>query len=417
MSVEVKVPMLPESVTEATVLTWHKNVGDAVRQDENLVDIETEKVVLEVPAPEDGVVKQLMRSNGDVVTAGELIAVLEPGAHAAPSLGENQAEQAASPATGGETPPTPPLTDTPPAGLPLSPAVRRLVAEHQLDVSEIAGTGKGGRLTKADIVRYLDQREPSEEPAMETVSEAAPPTPDATKAAGPRGERRETMTRLRTTIAQRLVTAQQTAAMLTTFNDVNLQSVMNLRKIYKEAFEEKHGVRLGFMSFFVRASVEALKRFPVLNAYVEGNDIVYHDFYDIGIAASSPRGLVVPIVRDADQKGFAELEQEIAELAQKARSSTLKMDDLTGGTFTITNGGVFGSMLSTPILNPPQSAILGMHRIEQRPVAEQGEVVIRPMMYLALTYDHRIIDGAEAVRCLVSIKESLEDPTRMLLEL
>lgn len=401
MSVDVKVPMLPESVTEATLLTWHKKVGDKVRRDENLVDIETEKVVLEVPAPQDGVIKELIRNSGDVVTSDELLAVIEPA---------TVDEPAAEPAILKEAEPTPTRPQT---VAQMSPAVRKLVAENNLDISKIPATGKGGRVTKADVIKFLD-RGPKAETGPQP--EAAAPAPVSTVTKGDRSERREPMSRLRATIAHRLVKAQHTAAMLTTFNDVNLQAVLDLRKKYKETFEKKHGARLGFMSFFVKASVEALRRYPAVNGSIEGNDIVFHQYYDIGIAAASPRGLVVPIVRDADEKSFAELETEIASLAEKARSGTLAMEELTGGTFTITNGGIFGSMLSTPILNPPQSAILGMHRIEQRPVAEDGEVMIRPMMYLALTYDHRIIDGAEAVRFLVTIKESLEDPTRLLLE-
>lgn len=402
MSVEVKVPVLPESVTEATLLSWHKSVGDTVRRDENLVDIETEKVVLEVPAPQDGVIKELLRSDGDIVTSDELIAVIE-----AQAVGD--AEPAPSAAPEGQAAPA---GQAPQAAL--SPAVRKLIAENDLDPSRIQGTGKDGRLTKADVVKYLDaeaKAAPPPAPAAAPMPPAQAPAP-----AGARTERRETMTRLRATIATRLKEAQNTAAMLTTFNDVNLQAVMDLRRKYRDAFEEKHGARLGMMSFFVKASVEALKRFPVLNAYVDGNDVVYHDYHDIGIAAASPRGLVVPVVRDVDGKSFAEIEIEISELGKKAKAGTLAMEELMGGTFTITNGGVFGSMLSTPILNPPQSGILGMHRIEQRPVAEDGQVVIRPMMYLALTYDHRIIDGAEAVRFLVTVKESLEDPARLLLQ-
>jgi 2-oxoglutarate dehydrogenase E2 component (dihydrolipoamide succinyltransferase) len=402
MSVEVKVPMLPESVTEATLLTWHKKVGDVVRRDENLVDIETEKVVLEVPAPQDGVIKELARNSGDVVTSDELLAVIEPAKIGAP---------AAEPSISREAAPEPEPAQT---AAQMSPAVRKLVAENSLDISKIPGTGKDGRVTKADVIKFLDRGK-----EIETAPQpaAAAPASVSMVTKGDRSERREPMSRLRATIAQRLVQAQHTAAMLTTFNDVNLQAVLDLRKKYRDMFEKKHGTRLGFMSFFVKASVEALKRYPAVNGSIEGNDIVLHQYYDIGIAAASPRGLVVPVVRDVDEKSFAELETEIANLAEKARSGTLAMEELTGGTFTITNGGIFGSMLSTPILNPPQSAILGMHRIEQRPVAEDGEVVIRPMMYLALTYDHRIIDGAEAVRFLVTIKESLEDPARLLLEI
>ncbi len=402
MSVEVKVPVLPESVAEATLLSWHKQVGDVVRRDENLVDIETEKVVLEVPAPQDGRIKELLRQDGDTVTGDELIAIIEP-----EQVGEAVPQPAAQPAeaaaAGAEA-------AAPKAAAAVSPAVRRLATEHELDTAEIAGTGKGGRVTKADVLDFIEQKKTAAAPAPSAAAAAEAPI------TGERAVRRQPMTRLRATIATRLKEAQNTAAMLTTFNDVNLKAVMDLRKKYRDAFEEKYGTRLGMMSFFVKASIEALKRYPVINASLEGNDIVYHDYYDIGIAAASPRGLVVPVLRDADKRSFAETEQTIAELGKKARTGALTMDELTGGTFTITNGGVFGSMLSTPILNPPQSGILGMHRIDQRPVAENGEVVVRPMMYLALTYDHRIIDGAEAVRFLVTIKECLEDPTRLLLQ-
>ncbi|MDH3636884.1 MAG: 2-oxoglutarate dehydrogenase complex dihydrolipoyllysine-residue succinyltransferase [Gammaproteobacteria bacterium] len=404
MSVEVKVPILPESVTEATLLSWHKQVGEPVRRDENLVDIETEKVVLEVPAPQDGIIKQLVKSDGDTVLAEELIAIIEPQELSEQTPKSDQPAPAWAPAT------AQPATD---GGDSSGPAVRKLLTEHGLDAATIPATGKSGRLTKRDVLEFLDNRQKPEAPAaaLATATAKAPQ-----RSGGERTERRESMSRLRATIASRLVQAQQTAAMLTTFNDVNLQAVMDLRQKYKDMFEEKHNARLGMMSFFVKASIEALKRFPAVNAYIDGKDLVYHDYYDIGIAAASPRGLVVPVIRDADLLSFAQVEGQISEYGKKARAGSLTMDDLTGGTFTITNGGVFGSMLSTPILNPPQSAILGMHRIEQRPVAENGEVVIRPMMYLALTYDHRIVDGAEAVRFLVTVKEALEDPVRLLLE-
>ncbi|MDH3280848.1 MAG: 2-oxoglutarate dehydrogenase complex dihydrolipoyllysine-residue succinyltransferase [Gammaproteobacteria bacterium] len=404
MSVEVKVPMLPESVTEATLLGWHKQVGEPVRRDENLVDIETEKVVLEVPAPQDGIIKKLVKNDGDTVIAEELIAIIEPQELAEQTPAKAQSDQPAPAAA-------PPPTDSAQSS---GPAVRKLLTEHDLDAAAIPASGKDGRLTKGDVLQFLDKRQKIEaaEPPTPTLAAALPE-----RASGERTERREPMSRLRATIASRLVQAQQTAAMLTTFNDVNLQAVMDLRKKYKEMFEERHNARLGMMSFFVKACIEALKRFPAVNAYIDGKDIVYHDYHDIGIAAASPRGLVVPVIRDADLLSFAQIETQISEYGKKARAGALTMDDLTGGTFTITNGGVFGSMLSTPILNPPQSAILGMHRIEQRPIAENGEVVVRPMMYLALTYDHRIIDGAEAVRFLVTVKESLEDPARLLLEI
>ena len=402
MAVEVKVPVLPESVTEATLLNWHKQEGDFVKRDENLVDLETEKVVLEVPAPEDGIVKQLVKQNGDIVTADELLAVIEPQAAAETT--------AAPPAVAAaESEPVAVAASTSVEGRS-GPAVNKLLAEHNLDATQIEGSGRDGRLTKGDVLSFIqpEKSEPAAAPAPQVVP--------VTVTAGERSERRETMSRLRATIARRLKDSQNTAAMLTSFNDVNLQAVMDLRKKYRQSFEDKYGARLGLMSFFIKASIEGLKRFPVINAYLEGDEIVYHDYYDIGIATASPRGLVVPIVRDAELKSFAQIETEISELGKKARDGKLTMDELVGGTFTITNGGVFGSMLSTPILNPPQSGILGMHRIEQRPVAEDGQVVVRPMMYIALTYDHRIIDGAEAVRFLVAVKESLEDPARLLLQ-
>ncbi len=413
MSVEVKVPILPESVTEATLLSWHKQVGESVRRDENLVDIETEKVVLEVPAPQDGVIKELVKNDGDTVLAEELIAIIEPGAVAEtpPAKPAADRDEAVQPT---DAEPSTPASQT--AADDSGPAVRKLLAENNLDANQIPATGKDGRLTKGDVLKFLDRGGKSEAPAPAPQPPDSAPVAAPRRTGGERSERREPMSRLRATIANRLLQAQQSAAMLTTFNDVNLRSVMALRKKYKDMFEEKHDARLGMMSFFVKASIEALKRFPAVNAYIDGKDIVYHDYHDIGIAAASPRGLVVPVIRDADLLSFAEIEQQISAYGKKARTGTLTMEELTGGTFTITNGGVFGSMLSTPILNPPQSAILGMHRIEQRPVAEDGEVVIRPMMYLALTYDHRIVDGAEAVRFLVTIKEMLEDPARLLLE-
>ncbi len=399
MAVEVKVPVLPESVTEATVLAWHKKEGDFVNRDENLVDLETEKVVLEVPAPVNGLIEKLLKKDGDVVSGDELLAIIEPKAAseapAAAAAESSMEEQAATKRQDAD----------------LSPAVSRLVAENKLTPSDITGTGRGGRLTKEDVLGFLESRK-----SPPTAPAAATPVQADAAAPGARNERREPMSRIRSTIARRLKDAQNTAAMLTSFNDVNLQAVMDLRKKYREKFEEKYGVRRGLMSFFVKASVEGLKRFPVVNASMDGSDIIYHDYCDIGIAAASPRGLVVPIIRDAETKSFAQIETEISDLGGKAREGKLAMDELVGGTFTITNGGVFGSMLSTPILNPPQSGILGMHRIEQRPVAENGDVVIRPMMYIALTYDHRIIDGAEAVRFLVTVKESLEDPARLLLQ-
>ena len=414
MSIEIKVPMLPESVSDATMLHWHVEAGQAVRRDDNLVDIETEKVVLEVPAPRDGVVTQILRTEGDTVLAEDVIALFEVVAEATattetPAAQEDSAEEAPSSEPFEESPspanvpsPSPDETlpgaaSTPPAG----PAVKHLAAVEGIDLEGIQGTGQGGRILKSDVHAHATQ--------------SLSPTPAVT--ASPRGVRREPMGRLRKTIASRLMQAQQSAAILTTFNEVDLYEVKALRARYRETFEKAHGVRLGFMSFFVKACVEALKRFPIINAAVEDADILYYDYYDIGIAVSSPRGLVVPVLRDAERLGLAEIEKSIAMFGERAKSGALTLDDLTGGTFTITNGGVFGSMLSTPILNPPQSAILGMHKIQDRPVVLDDAIVSRPMMYLALSYDHRIIDGADAVAFLVAIKEALEDPARLLLEI
>ena len=404
MSVEVKVPILPESVADATVAVWHKQVGDAVSIDENLVDIETEKVVLEVPSTVDGVIKEIRAEEGATVGEQEVIAIIEEGAAAAKPAEAPVSEAKEAPAAAQETS----SSDNSEDADKLSPAVRKLVAENNLDASSIKGTGKNGRILKEDVLKALEAS------AAATPAKSDSQTPTST---GTREDRRVPMTRLRSTIARRLKEAQDTQAMLTTFNDVNLAAVIELRKKYKDTFEKAHGTRLGFMSFFVKAAVEALRRFPAVNASIDGNDIVYHEYYDVGIAASSPRGLVVPVLRDVDQMSFAQVEKSIGEYGQKAKDGKLTMEDLVGGTFTVSNGGVFGSMLSTPIVNPPQSAILGMHRIEERPVAENGEVVIRPMMYLALTYDHRIIDGRESVLFLRTIKECLEDPARLLLEL
>ena len=412
MSIEVKVPILPESVAEATVAAWHKQVGDTVSIDENLVDIETEKVVLEVPSTVDGVIKEILQPEGAVVGEQELLAIIEEGpAAAAPSEAAKSA-----PAAEPDAPKSAPAAEAAASADSLSPAVRKLVAENNLDASQIKGTGKDGRILKEDVLSFI-KAPTSKAPAPAAAPAAAKSPAIAPIPAGERSERREPMSRMRSTIARRLKEAQDTQAMLTTFNDVNLARVIELRTQYKEAFEKKHGSRLGFMSFFVKAAIEALKRFPAVNASIDGDELVYHNYYDVGIAASSPRGLVVPVLRDVDQMSFAQVEQSISEYGNKAKEGKLTMDDLVGGTFTISNGGVFGSMLSTPIVNPPQSAILGMHRIEQRPIAENGEVVIRPMMYLALTYDHRIIDGKESVLFLKTIKECLEDPTRLLLEL
>jgi len=400
MSIEVRVPTLPESVADATILAWYKQPGDAVSRDEKLLDLETDKVVLEVPAPADGVLGAHRFAEGDTVNASELLATIEEGAQAATTTAPAAAKTEA----------------TEPA---LTPAVRRLIKENNLDPSTIQGTGKEGRILKSDVLSHLESQQQPQAAATEEAT-ATPAQPAPTAAPAPTGERTEQrvpMTRLRARVAERLIQAQQEAAILTTFNEVNLQAVMDLRKRHQEKFEKAHGVRLGFMSFFVKAATEALKKFPLVNASVDGKDIVYHGYFDVGVAVGSSRGLVVPILRDCDQLGFADIEKTIREFGQKAEEGTLSLDELTGGTFTISNGGIYGSMLSTPILNPPQSAILGMHNIQQRPVAKNGEVVIRPMMYLALSYDHRIIDGKEAVQFLVNIKENLEDPGRLLLEL
>jgi len=407
MKIEIKVPVLPESVAEATVSTWHKQVGDAVSVDENIVDIETEKVVLEVPSTVEGVITEIFEQEGSTVGEQALLATVEEGASA--SASQSSAKEASSAKADTTTEVPKPSKSSGSDVENLSPAIRRLVIENDVDVSKLNGSGKNGRILKADVMALINAKNA---PSTSSQTSSAPVTNS-----GERAERRVPMTRLRSTIARRLKEAQDTQAMLTTFNDVNLQQVIDIRKQYKEAFEKKHGTRLGFMSFFIKASIEALKRFPAVNASLDGNDLVYHDFYDVGIAASSPRGLVVPVLRDVEQLSFAEIEQNISDYGQKAKEGKLTMEDLTGGTFTISNGGVFGSMLSTPIVNPPQSAILGMHRIEERPIAENGEVVIRPMMYLALTYDHRIIDGKESVLFLKTIKECLEDPARLLLEL
>lgn len=396
MSIEVRVPQLPESVADATLVSWHKQPGDAVSRDENLVDLETDKVVLEVPSPAAGVIKELKVEDGATVTSGQVLAVIEEGAAA------ETPEPAAAASTSPGQEPTGAEKDS--EGR-LAPSVRRLVEEHQIDTAKLAGSGRDGRITKGDVLAHISA---SEQPAGTQVSPAA--------AAGAREERRVPMTRLRARIAERLVEAQSTAAMLTTFNEVDLKAVMELRARYKDKFEKKHGARLGFMSFFVKACIEALQRFPEVNASVDGKDIVYHEYYDIGVAVSTDRGLIVPVLRDAQAMSFAEIENAVVGYAERAREGSITIEELTGGTFTITNGGVFGSLLSTPILNMPQSAILGMHKIEKRPIVVDDEIVIRPMMYLALSYDHRLIDGREAVQFLVAVKEALEDPARLLLQ-
>jgi 2-oxoglutarate dehydrogenase E2 component (dihydrolipoamide succinyltransferase) len=414
MSIEVKVPQLPESVQDATLVSWHKKAGDAVSRDENLVDIETDKVVLEVPAPVSGVLKEIRVADGTGVAAGQVIAVLEEGtaANAAPAAKPAVASEVAAPAKAAAAP----VADTEDAGgdMPLSPSVRRLVEENKLDPAHISGSGRDGRLTKGDVLEHLAKRGPDSAPHNEAP---AVPVPALRAPAGAREERRVPMTRMRARIAERMLESQTSTAMLTSFNEVDLSKVMELRNRYKDKFEKENGVKLGFMSFFVKAAIEALKRYPVVNASVEGNDIVYHDYWDMGVAVSTPKGLVVPVLRDADQMSFAQIEKTLAELAGRARDGKIGLEELTGGTFTITNGGVFGSLLSTPIINPPQSAILGMHAIKERAVVVDGQVVARPMMYIALTYDHRIVDGREAVLTLVSIKESLEDPARLVLQI
>jgi 2-oxoglutarate dehydrogenase E2 component (dihydrolipoamide succinyltransferase) len=410
MTTEIKVPQLPESVSDATLVAWHKQPGEAVRRDENLADLETDKVMLEVPAPTNGVLRELKVASGTVVRSGQLLAVIDEGAQVAAAAAPKAAPAAAGVKSEGKA-------DGDAARDKLSPSVRRLVEENRLDASAIPASGRDGRLTKSDVVEFLDR--PPAAAGAQTAPSAAPaqpaPAARAVRPAGARAEHRVSMTRLRQRIAQRMVEAQSTQALLTSFNEIDLAAVNELRGRYKDRFEKAHGVKLGLMSFFVKACIEALKRFPVVNAAVDGNDIVYHEFYDIGVAVSTERGLVVPIVRDADVKGFAAIEKEIAEYAQKARAGSLAIEDLTGGTFTITNGGVFGSLMSTPIVNAPQSAILGMHKIQERPMVVSGQIAVRPMMYVAITYDHRIIDGREAVQFLVTVKECLEDPGRMLL--
>ncbi len=408
MSIEIRVPILPESVADATLITWHKQPGDSIQKDDNLVDLETDKVVLEVPSPVAGVMGEIMAQDGSIVKNGDLLAIINTDVEAVAQepVTESKAE------------------DTPVSDIPLSPAVRRIIFENDLDPGLITGTGKGGRLTKADVQDYLDQSNKPEAALVNAPSSQSPvdivtsiPVSEANGGNGVRPEQRVPMTRLRAKVAERLLQAQQNAAMLTTFNEVNMQSVIDLRKQYQERFIVKHEVKLGFMSFFIKSSIEALKRFPAINASIDGEDIIYHGYYDIGIAVASPRGLVVPVLRDADQLDFAGIEKNIVDFGAKSKAGTLSYAELNGGTFTITNGGIFGSMLSTPILNPPQCAILGMHAITERPVVENGEIVIRPVMYLALSYDHRLVDGRDAVQFLVAIKEGLESPAHLLLNI
>ena len=415
MSIEIKAPTFPESVADGTVATWHKKPGEPIQRDELLVDIETDKVVLEVVAPADGSLKTVHKEEGDVVLSDEVLAIFEEGAvDAASSSAPDETESA--PAETAEA------SDD--GDIIMSPAARKLVEENGIAPSSIKATGKDGRVTKEDVVNHLKGGSaPAPAAAPEPKAEAPKSAPAAPAAAAPmadegdRIEKRVPMTRLRATIARRLVEAQQNAAMLTTYNEVNMGPVMELRKKYKDTFEKAHRVKLGFMSFFVKAATEALKRFPAVNASIDGNDMVYHGYQDIGVAVSTERGLVVPVLRDTDSMGLAEIESTIGDFGKRGREGKLGINDMQGGTFTITNGGIFGSLMSTPILNPPQTAILGMHKIQERPMAVNGEVVIQPMMYLALSYDHRMIDGKEAVQFLVTIKELLEDPARLLLDI
>ena len=404
MIIEIKVPVLAESVPDATLLDWYKQVGEHVERGENLIDLETDKVTLEIEAPESGVIKELRKQTGDVVLADEILAVIDTDGAATVS--------AEAPAAAAAPQPEAVASDTA-ASEKLSPAVRKLLDERGLESSRIQGTGKGGRLVKADVLAYIEKGGDDAPVVAATTQVQERPASIETV----RVEERVPMTRLRKRTAERLLTAQHEAALLTTFNEVNMQPVMDLRNRFKAEFEERFGTRLGFMSFFVKAAVEALKKFPVVNAYVDGDDILYHGYFDIGVAVGSERGLVVPILRDVEHMPFAEVERKIRDFGERARDGKLTLDELIGGTFTISNGGVYGSLVSTPIINPPQSAILGMHKIQPRPVAENGEVVIRPMMYLALSYDHRIIDGREAVQYLDTIRLTLEDPARMLLQL
>ncbi len=425
--IEVKVPQLSESVAEATLLQWHKKVGEAVSRDENLIDVETDKVVLELPAPEAGVLTQIVAPDGATVTSGQIIAMLDTDAAAKPAPTEVKAAPAATPAPAAAAAADPVANAisamaAKAAGVAM-PSAAKILAENNLSASHVEGTGKDGRVTKGDALAAVEgKKTPAAVPPPVAAPAATKPALQQVSAAvnidlGDRPEERVPMSRLRARIAERLVQSQSTNAILTTFNEVNMQPVLDLRNKYKDKFEKEHGVKLGFMSFFVKAAVAALKKYPIINASVDGNDIVYHGYFDIGIAVGSPRGLVVPILRNADQMSIAEIEKKIGEFGAKAKDGKLTLEDLTGGTFSISNGGTFGSMLSTPIINPPQSAILGVHATKDRAVVENGQIVIRPMNYLAMSYDHRIIDGREAVLGLVAMKEALEDPARLLLDL
>ncbi len=419
MRIEVKVPQLPESVAEATLVNWHKKAGEAVKRDENLIDIETDKVVLELPAPGDGVLVEINRPDGSTVTSNDVIAVIDTEGKAD---GAAKSTPAVAPTAASAASAAPAASAAAPAAAAAAaaalPAARKMMADQRVDSSTVTGTGRGGRILKEDVAQTVAARaQPAATPAAPPAV-AKPPAPKPPSASlGARPEQRVPMSRLRARIAERLVQSQSTAAILTTFNEVNMQPVIDLRNKYKDKFEKEHGVKLGFMSFFVKAAVAALKKYPIINASVDGNDIVYHGYFDIGIAVGSPRGLVVPILRNADQMSIADIEKKIGEFGQKAKEGKLTLEDLTGGTFSISNGGTFGSMLSTPIINPPQSAILGVHATKDRAVVENGQVVVRPMNYLAMSYDHRIIDGREAVLGLVAMKDALEDPARLLLDL
>jgi 2-oxoglutarate dehydrogenase E2 component (dihydrolipoamide succinyltransferase) len=437
MLIEVKVPVLPESITEATLVNWHKKAGDAVRRDENLIDVETDKVVLELPAPDSGVLAEIRKPDGSTVAAQEVIAVIDTagkgasaGASAATGTPAPAPAAASAPAPAATPPPAPVSRSAapmpPPAAAPVPapgaptalPAARKMMADEGIAAAEVAGSGRGGRITKGDVQAAVQARSDTPaSPAPEPPPAARAPAVPLPSSLASRPEQRVPMSRLRQRVAERLLQSQSTAAILTTFNEVNMAPVLELRNRHKERFEKEHGVRLGFMGFFVKAAVHALRKFPAVNASIDGTDIVYHGYFDIGIAVGSPRGLVVPILRDADQLSIAEIEKQIAEFGKRAQDGKLTVEELTGGTYTISNGGVFGSMLSTPIINPPQSAILGVHATKDRAVVENGQIVIRPMNYLAQSYDHRIIDGREAVLSLVAIKEALEDPARMLLDL
>jgi 2-oxoglutarate dehydrogenase E2 component (dihydrolipoamide succinyltransferase) len=426
MTIEVHVPQLPESVADATLVAWHKQPGDRVARDENLVDLETDKVVLEVPAPVAGILTEIKLGNGTTVTSGQLLAVIEPLSAEASAAAVANGGAAAGAAASAEKSVEPKAAADGTAGK-LSPAAKRVVEENKLDPAAVAGSGRDGRVSKSDVMNYLAAKDApstatsapaapaSAAPTAAAKAPAAPPAPTAPVARSGRGDQRVPMTRLRARIAERMVQAQSTQALLTSFNEVDLKAVNELRGRYKDAFEKQYGVKLGFMSFFTKACVEALKKFPSVNASVDGNDIVYHEYFDVGVAVSTDRGLIVPVLRDADRQSFADIEKSIAAYAARARAGSITIEELTGGTFTITNGGVFGSLLSTPIVNAPQSAILGMHKIQDRPVVVDGQIVVRPMMYLALTYDHRIIDGREAVQFLVTVKQGLEDPARLVL--